>query len=76
MEGHLYLLGKDYNNEPTEEVLIQRAVKTAIQVPYNKGLFDNFPNADRVLKVFFPVVRRRSDLKEVNDVIQGFHSKI
>ena len=53
-----------------EEVFIQRAVKTTIQILYDKGLFDNFPNADKVSKEFLIVVRRRPDLEKVKDVIQ------
>ena len=36
-----------------EEVLIERAVKAAVQLPYDKGLFDNYDNADGVLEGFF-----------------------
>ena len=32
---------------------IQRAVKTTIQILYDKGLFDNYANADKVLEYFF-----------------------
>ena len=36
-----------------------------------RGLFDNFPNADKVLKDFWFVTRRRGDFSEqVNDDIQ------
>ena len=31
-----------YNKQNIEEILIQRAVKTTIQILYEKGLFDNF----------------------------------
>ena len=36
-----------------EEVLIQKAVKTTIQIFYDKGFFDNYPNANKVLKAHF-----------------------
>ena len=36
---------------------------------YDRGLFDNYANADKVLEVFFFSTRRRGDLSEqVNDV--------
>ena len=48
LNGHLSNLEKDYNEfklqcnkQSVEEILIQRAVKTTIQVLYDKGLFDN-----------------------------------
>ena len=58
IDGHLSFLEKDCNefklhyNKPSVGVLIQRAVKTNIQILYDKALFDSFPNADKVLKVF------------------------
>ena len=49
INGHLSNLEKDfnefklqYNKQSVEEILIQRAVKTTIQILYDKGLFDNF----------------------------------
>ena len=38
------------NYKQSEEVLTGRAVKTTIQILYGKGLFDNYDNADEVLK--------------------------
>ena len=78
IDGHLSKLGKDfnefkkqYNKQSVEEVLIQRAVKTTIQILYDKGLFDNYANADKVLEDFLFTTRRRGDLsEEVNDVVQ------
>ena len=77
IDGHLSKLEKDYNEfkkqynkQSVEEVLIQRAVKTTIQILYDKGLFDNYANADKVLEDFLFVTRRRSDLEKVNDDIQ------
>ena len=45
-------------------------MKTTIQILYDNGLFDNFQNADKVLQDFLFTTRCRSDLDEVNDVIQ------
>ena len=77
IEGHLSKFEKDYNEfkiqynkQSVEEILIQRAVKTTMQILYDKGLFDNFQNADKVLEDFLFVTRCRSDLEKVNDVIQ------
>ena len=67
IDGHLSKLEKDfnefklqYNKQSVEEVLIQRAVKTTIQILYDKGLFDNFQNADKVLEDFLFTTRRDS----------------
>ena len=57
---------KQYNKQSVEEISIQRAVKTTIQILYDKGLFDNFQNADKVLEDFLFVTRRRGDLSEDN----------
>ena len=66
-----------YNKQSVEEILIQRAVKTTNQILYDKGLFDNFQKADKVLKDFLFTKRRKTDLSEpVNDDIKGFCSKI
>ena len=60
IDGHLSKLEKDYNEyklqynqQYEEDILIQRAVKTTIQILYDKGLFDNDANADKVLEGFF-----------------------
>ena len=73
IDGHLPKLEKDfnefklqYNKQSIEEILIQRAVKTTIQILYDKGLFDNFQNADKVLEDFLFTTRRRPDLSEEN----------
>ena len=79
--GHLSKIEKDYNElrlqynkQKVEEILIQRAVKTTIQILYDKGLFDNYANADKVLEDFLFTTRRKGDLSEqVNDEIQRFH---
>ena len=69
--GHIAYIEKDYNEckeqynkQSVEEILIQRAGKTTIQILYDKGLFDNFQNAEEVLKDFLFTTRRREDLSE------------
>ena len=73
IDGHLSKLEKDYNEfklehnkQNVEDILIQRAVKTTIQILYDKGLFDNYDNADKVLEDFLFTTRRRGDLSEDN----------
>ena len=81
IDGHLSKLEKDYNEfilqynkQNVEEILIQRAVKTTIQILYDKGLFDNYANADKVLENFLFTSRRRGDLSEqVNDIVQSVY---
>ena len=74
IDGHLSKLEKDfneiklqYNKQSAEEISVQRAVKTTIQRLYDRGLFDNFQNADKVLEDFLFTTRRRVDLEKVND---------
>ena len=68
--GHIAYIEKDYNefklqyNKQSVEILIQRAVKTTIQILYDKGLFDNYANADKVLEGFLFTTRRRGDLTD------------
>ena len=71
INGHLSKLEKDfnefklqYNKQNVEDILIQRAVKATIQILYDKGLFDNYANADKVLEDFLFTTRRRGDLSE------------
>ena len=71
IDGHLSKLEKDYNEfkllynkQNVEDILIQRAVKTTIQILYDMGLFDNFQNADKVLKDFLFTTRHRGDLED------------
>ena len=70
IDGHLSKLEKDFNefklqyNKQSVEILIQRAVKTTIQILHDKGLFDNYDNADKVLEDFLFTTRRRGDLEE------------
>ena len=73
LNSHLSKLEKDfnkfelqYNKQSVEVILVQRAVKTTIQILYDKGLFDNYANADKVLDDFLFVTRRRGDLSEDN----------
>ena len=73
IDGYLSKLEKDYNEfklqynkQNVEYLLFQRAVKTTIQLLYDKGLFDNYANADKVLEDFFFTTRRRDDLSEDN----------
>ena len=78
IDGHISYIEKDYNEfklqynkQNVEEILIQRAVRTTIQILYDKGLFDNYANADKVLEDFSYKTRRRKDLSEqVNDNIE------
>ena len=74
INGHLSFLEKDYNEfklehnkQSIEEILVLRAVKTTIQILYDKGLFDNYANADKILADFLFTTRRRPNLGEVND---------
>ena len=74
IDGHLTKLEKDfnefklqYNKQIVEDILIQRAVKTTIQILYDRGLFDNFQNAEEVLKDFLFTTRRRPDVEKIND---------
>ena len=76
IDGHLSELEKDYNEfklqnnkQSVEDILVQRAVKPTIQILYDRGLFDNYANADKVLQDFLFTTRRR-DLEEVNDNVQ------
>ena len=73
VNGHLSKLEKDYNEfikqydkQAVEDILVQRAVKTTIQILYDKGLFDNYDNADKVLEDFLFTTRRRGGLSEEN----------
>ena len=59
IDGHLSKLENDYNDfrlqydkQNVEDILIQKAVKTTIQILYDKGLFDDYANADKVLDDF------------------------
>ena len=67
INGHISKLEKDYNEfikqydkQAVEDILVQRAVKTTVQILYDKGLFDNYDNADKVLQDFLFTTRRDS----------------
>ena len=71
IDGHLSKLEKDfnefksqYNKQNVEDTLVQRAVKTTIQILYDRSLFDNYANADKNLEDFLFTSRRRGDLSE------------
>ena len=71
IDGHLSKLEKDYNEvmlqynkQNVEDILFQRAVKTTIQILYDRGLFDNSQNAEEILKGFLLTPRRRGDLED------------
>ena len=71
IDGHLSKLEKDYNEfklqynkQNVEDIVVQRAVKTTIQILYDRGLFDNFQYAEEVLKDFLFTTRRRPDLED------------
>ena len=77
INGYLSLFEKVYNEfklqydkQSVEQSLVQRAVKTTIQILYDKGVFDFFQNAGKVPKDFLLTTRSRPDLEEVNDDIQ------
>ena len=81
IDGHISYIEKDYNEfklqynkQPVEDFLIQRAVKTRKQILYDKGLFDNFQIADKVLEDLLFTKRRKEDLSEkrmltINDFV-------
>ena len=53
--------------QSAEEVLIERTVKTTIEILYDKGLLDNYDNADEVLKHYLFAEWQRPDLNPIND---------
>ena len=76
-DGHIPSIEKDYNKckkqynkQSVEDILVQRAVKTTIEILYDKSLFDNSAKADKILEDFLFTTRRREDLEQVNDVVQ------
>ena len=70
IDGHLSLLEKHYNEfklHNKENLLIERAVTTTMQIFYDKGLFDNYDKADQLLKDYLIVEvndRRRFNLEQ------------
>ena len=80
IDGHLSKLEKNYNEfklqynkQNVEDILIQRAVKTKIQILYDKGLFDKYANADKVLEDFLFTSRRRGYLSEDNTSLYSYY---
>ena len=70
-DGHISYIEKDYNEfklqynkQNVQGFLIQRAMKTTIQILYDKVLFDIYANADKVLEDFRFTTRRRGDLED------------
>ena len=62
-------LGLERPNKQSEGVLFDSAVKTTIQILYDKELFDNYDNVDKVLKdypLFEVTEKRRPDLNPTN----------
>ena len=55
------------NKKSEEEVLNERAVKTTLQIIYDKRLFEKYDNADEVLKKYLLSERRRPSLEKLND---------
>ena len=53
-----------YNKQSVEEILIERAVKTTMQIFYVEWVFGNYANADKVLEDFLFTTRRRGDLEQ------------
>ena len=74
LEKDYFEVSLQYNKQSVEDISIQRTVKTTIQILYDKGLFDNCANADKVLQDFLFTTRRGGNLEEVNDNIQWFCS--
>ena len=71
IDGHIAYIEKDYNefkkqyNKQSVEVnSIQGVVKTTRHILYDKGLFDDSANADKVVEDFLYTTRRRGDLSE------------
>ena len=51
-------------------------MKTTIEILYDKCLFDNYANADKILEDFLYTTRQSGDLsEEVNDNVQRFYQK-
>ena len=58
LEKHYNEFKLQYNKQSVEDILIQRAIKATIQILYDKSLFDNYANADRVSEDFLFTTRR------------------
>ena len=77
IDGHISYIEKNYNEfklqynkQNVADILLQKAVKTTIQILYDKGLFDHYANAVKVLEDLLFKTRRSGDLEEVNDDVQ------
>ena len=77
IESHIPCIEKNYiefkllsNKQFVEDALNERAVKTTKQIINDKGCFDEYDNANDVLKDFLFVGTRRPDSEEVKNVIQ------
>ena len=83
VEAHLSLVEKNSNEfklhsdkkkQSDDEFLIEKAVKTSIQIPFDEGLIDNYDIVDEVFKGCLLNAevneRGRLDLKKLNDVNQ------
>ena len=69
VEGQISYIEKRYKDfipHNKEDLLIERAVGTTIQILYDKGSFDNYNNgnAHEVIKNYLITERRRPDLEE------------
>ena len=76
-DGHISKLKQDYNEfklqsnkQSVEHILIERAVKTTMQILHDKGLFDHFQKDGKILEDLLFRTRRRGNLEKVNDDIQ------
>ena len=65
IDGHISYIENDYNQfklqynkQSVEQMLVQKAVKTTIQIFYYKSLFDNYAYAHKVLEVFSFTTRK------------------
>ena len=74
VDGHISHIENDYNEflsqnnkQPIGENLVRRAVKTTMQILFDKGLFDNYANADKISEEFSFTTRRRRDISEQVD---------
>ena len=56
------------SEQSKQEVVIERAVKTTIQILYDTGCFDSFDNAEEVLQDYLINERRRPKLDDLDDV--------
>ena len=69
--GHISNREKGYNEvklhckkQSEDEAFFERAVKTTIQILYDKGLFDKYDDADELLVDYLLIERRRLNSEE------------